>query len=355
MPLKVGIVGLANVGKSTLFNALAEQEQAEIGEYPFTTIDPNVATVEVPDKVLQKLQSFLKVPKKIPAAIRFVDIAGLIKGAHKGEGLGNQFLDHIRQMNALIIVLRAFENPKASFSGGTPREQLEIILDELRQKDRETLIRKAEELRPKAKADKNYLTLIEVVEKFIQAIDNKQELIPLYKELDREAKRFIRSLFLLSLKPYFVVINVSENKVKESPRNFGFKEAVVISAKTEKELTELEPKERKEYLEVLGVKEGVLKRIIEKAYSLLDLLTFYTYKPQELVQAWTLKRGKTVIEAAGKIHSDFAKNFIKAEVINALELFKYPSFKAAATKGKIRVEGRDYRVKDRDLVYIHHS
>jgi len=355
MALKVGIVGLANVGKSTLFNALVEQEQAEVGNYPFTTIDPNTAVVEVPDRTLDRLKEFLGVSQKIPATIEFVDIAGLIKGAHKGEGLGNQFLDHIRRMNALIIVLRAFESKEISFSAGGPKEQLEIVLGELWQKDRETLTRKIEELRPKVKADKKWEKFVEVLEDFIQAIDQKKDPKFLYKKLDKEEKKFIRSLFLLSLKPYFLVVNVSENEASEQSEKFGFKKAVVVSAKTEKELIELDPKDQKEYLEVLGLNERVLKRIIKKAYSLLDLITFYTYKPKEMVQAWALKRGSSIIKAAGKIHSDFAKNFIKAEVINTKELLQYSSLKEAGEKGKIKIKGRDYKVKDKDLIYIHHS
>lgn len=355
MALKVGIVGLANVGKSTLFNALVEQEQAVEGDYPFTTIDPNTAVVEVPDKTLDKLKDFLEVPQKIPATIEFVDIAGLIKGAHKGEGLGNQFLDHIRRMDALVVVLRAFNNKKSSFSDGGPKEQLEIVLGELRQKDRETLTRKIEELRIKAKAQKEWQKFVEILESFIQAIDQKKSLKLLYKKLNKEEKKFVRSLFLLSLKPYFLVINVSESEVAEVGAKFGFKKAIVVSAKTEKELAELSLEDQKEYLEALGLSERVLRRIIKRAYSLLGLITFYTYKPKEVVQAWALKRGSSVVKAAGKIHTDFAKNFIKAEVINAKDLFAFSSVKEAGEKGKIKVKGRDYKVRDQDLIYIRHS
>ncbi len=355
MPLKVGIVGLANVGKSTLFNALAEQEVAEVGNYPFTTVEPNVATVQVPDKTLLKLKEFLGVPRTIPTTIKFVDIAGLIKGAHKGEGLGNQFLAHIRNMHALAIVLRAFENPSASFEPLSPKEQLEVIQEELRQKDRETLVKKAEELRKEAKADKEKEKFLTLVERMIRLIDEGESLKDAYQQADKEEKAFLRSLFLLSLKPYFLVLNVSEKDLDKSAGHFGLKEALLISAKTEKELIELSPSEQKEYLSALGLKEKALKRIIRRAYELLGLITFYTYKPNELVQAWSLKRGKTILEAARKIHSDFAEKFIKAEVINVKELFRFSSLTEAGKKGKIRIEGRDYLLQDKDLIYIHHG
>lgn len=357
MSLKVGIVGLANVGKSTLFNALAESEQAEVGDYPFTTIDPNVAVVKVPDKNLDKLQKFLVVPKKIPTMIEFVDIAGLIKGAHKGEGLGNQFLDHIRRMDALLLVLRAFESKTASFEKISPRDQLEIILEELRQKDRETLVKKEEELRHMVSGDKKLEPHLDLVEKIIQYLDEKKDLQNFYQNQDKEGKKFIRSLFLLSLKPYFLIINVLESEVTCSARKYGFNdnEAIVISAKTEKELNDLDEAEQKEYLEMLGLKEKVLRRIIKKSYQLLDLITFYTYKPKELIQAWSLKSGSSILKAAAKIHTDFAKNFIKAEVINLRDLFAFKSLGEIMQHGKIRAKGKDYEVVAGDLIYIHHQ
>jgi len=353
--LKVGIVGLANVGKSTLFNTLAESEQAEIGNYPFTTIDPNTAIVEVPDKTLDKLALQLKVLQKIPATIEFVDIAGLIKGAHKGEGLGNQFLDQIRRMDALLIILRAFENKAVAFEPLLAPEQLEIIKEELRQKDRETLCKKTEELRHRARTDEKEDFKAQLLQRMIQAIDSKKDLFPLYKKLDKEEKKFIHSLSLLSLKPYLIVINVSEAEAGKVPESFGLSQAIIISAKTEKELNELDKKEQKEYLAILGLEDKALKRIIQEAYKLLDLITFYTYKPKELVQAWALKKGSFILQAAAKIHSDFAKSFIKAEVINASELLKFESLEKAGKKGKIRSKGKNYIVEQGDLIYIHHG
>jgi len=356
MSLKVGIVGLANVGKSTLFNALAESEQAEIGDYPFTTIDPNIAMVEVPDKNLDKLQKFLAVAKKIPAVVEFVDIAGLIKGAHKGEGLGNQFLDHIRRMNALIIIVRAFESKIASFEKISPKDQLEIILEELRQKDRETLIRKEEELRHAALGDRKLEPYLALLEKIIQDLDKGKNLQEFYKTKDKDEKKFIKSLFLLSLKPHFLVINVLESDVINDAKKYGFndKTAIIISAKTEKELNDLSEMDQKEYLATLGLEEKALKRIIKKSYQLLDLITFYTYKPRDLVQAWSLKAGASILRAASKIHTDFAKGFIKAEVASIKDLLEFKSLDEAIHHGKIRAKGKDYEVKAGDLIYIHH-
>jgi len=351
MSLKVGIVGLPNVGKSTFFNALIKKEVAEIGDYPFTTIEPNVSIVEVPDRNLLKLKKLLGAPKALPATIKFVDIAGLIKNAYKGEGLGNQFLDHIRKMNALVFILRAFES-KTQFDGGTPKEQLEIILEELRQKDRDTLVKKKKFLEHSAKTNKEEYSFLTIVDKMIQRIDLGENLFDFYRSSDKKIKKFIRSLFLLSLKPYLIVINVSEKDILK--KNWGV-DGIVVCAKTEKELCDLGEKEQKEYLEALGVKESALEKIIRESYNLLSLITFYTYKPKELVQAWSLKRGSSILKAASKIHSDFAKKFIKAEVINLKDLFLSGSMEEALKRGKIRIKGKDYIVNDKDLIYIHHS
>jgi hypothetical protein len=358
MSLKIGIVGLSNVGKSTLFNALVKAEQAEIGDYPFTTIDPNVAVVPVPDENLKKLQKILQVEKNIPATIEFVDIAGLIKGAHKGEGLGNQFLDQISAMQAILIVLRAFKNESVAFDNLSPKNQLEIILDELGQKDRLNLMRLIEDLEHKSKVcDEEAQKHLDISQKLVQLIDEHKSLGAFYKTQDLDGRYFMRRLHLSLLKPRLILVNVSEHDASKMAKDFGFKNknVIVVSARTEKELNELSEKDQKDYLKALGIADPAFIKIIKNGYKMLNLITFYTYKPKELVQAWTLPKNKKVLVAAAKIHTDFAKNFIRAEVIKAKDLLAAGSMQVAMHHGKVRAKGKEYLVVNGDIVYILHS
>ena len=305
MSLSVGIVGLPNAGKSTLFNALAARRLAETAPRPFTTIDPHEAVVAVPDSDLEKLSQLIKPETTVPATVTFIDIAGLVKGAHKGEGLGNQFLAKIREVDAIVHVVRAFTNPEVSHQNPSGQQG----------------------------SGDQILEGIEIVNLELELGGIKE-------------------------KPTIYVLNSDESKINDVSmiriidtvkQKFGG-EALAISAKLEEEFIDLEPEERKEYLKELGVEEGGLNRLVKKAYQLLNLITFYTIKGGKELHAWSLKEGKTALDAAGEVHTDFAKNFIKAEVINVDELLALGEWKEAKEKGKVRLEGRDYVVKDGDVV-----
>jgi small GTP-binding protein len=303
--LSCGIVGLPNAGKSTLFNALANRRLAETAPRPFTTIDPHEAVVGVPDKNLEKLSEIIKPKETIPATVTFIDIAGLVKGAHKGEGLGNQFLAKIREVDAVVHVVRAFKNENVS------HQHASHAIGSLKQ-------------------------IIEDV-----------EIVNLELELGE-----------IKDKPVIYVVNIDEEKIgsKEAGELVDkvkdkFKgEVIALSAKLEEEFIDLSKKEKEEYLDSFKVKDSGLDRLIKSAYKLLDLITFYTIKGGKELHAWSIRKGSTAIEAAEKVHSDFAKNFIKAEVINVEELFKTGDWKQGKEKGKINLEGKDYVVKDRDVI-----
>lgn len=326
MSLQVGIVGLPNAGKSTLFNALASRRLAETAPRPFTTIDPHEAAIPVPDDDLDRLWKLIQGdpstslrtarPEKVPADVTFIDIAGLVKGAHKGEGLGNQFLAKIREVDVIVHIVRAFKDPKVSHQHPThePGSEKQVLED-------------------------------------IEIVNLELELGGIEK------------------KPTIYVLNIDEQEIKSElvnrlikliEKRFGGS-TVSISAKLEEELIDLNQEERKDYLKELGVKESGLERLIRKAYELLDLTTFYTIKPSSakasegrgggtIVTAWSIKKGSSAIEAAGHVHTDFAKNFIKAEVIGVDKLLAVNSWKVAKEKGKIRLEGKDYKVKDKDVI-----
>lgn len=283
--LKIGIVGLPNSGKSTLFNALLQRQIAHTAEYPFTTIEPNVGVVQVPDGRLEAISGTTGIEKIVPAAIEFIDIAGLVKGAHAGEGLGNQFLGHIREVDAILHLIRGFHNPNVD--GETnPQEDTKII---------------------------------------------KEELSHAHIE-----------------KPAIYVVNVDEKDL--STPEVAITEAVKISAKLENELSELSPKEQKDYLKELGVDQTGLEKVIKLCYELLDLITFFTVAHGKQVQAWPVKKRTKALEAAGVVHTDMQKGFVKAEVVNWKRLIEAPGWKKAAEKGFIRLEGRDYEVRDGDVV-----
>lgn len=284
MSLSIGIVGLPNAGKSSLFNALLSRQIAQVASYPFTTVEPHEGVVAVPDEKLSKLSEIVKPEKTTPATVTFIDIAGLVKNANLGEGLGNQFLAKIREVDAIVEVVRGFENEDVPHVHGKidPKEDIEVVNLEL--------------------------------------------------ELGGIKK------------PTIYVLNVNESKLSQK------QEGIVVCAKLEMELADLSEEERKEYLKELGVKESGLIRLIKEAYKLLDLITFYTIKGGKEVRAWSLKKGLTAQDAAEKVHTDFAKHFIKAEVIPIDELINLGSWKVAHEQGKIRLEGKDYIVCDGDVI-----
>lgn len=354
--LQVGIVGLPNVGKSTLFNALVSRRQAPVGVHPFTTVKPNTGVVKVSDVRLQKLSKLIKPAKKTPTSVSFIDIAGLVKGAHKGEGLGNEFLSHIRAVDVICHVVREFDAQSVSHVMGSvePIRDKGIVWTELLLKDLETLER--------AKSSRKQDPILrKTAEKLIEAIDQDKSIVEV--GLEKKEREAIQHLQLLGMKPVFYVLNVSEEdleKLKKELKELARKldNGVVICAKLEEELTDLQEDERASYRREMGLRGSGLDRIIAKAYQLLDLITFYTVKGAGVkkgersgeVRAWSIKRGLTVLGAAGVVHTDFEKGFINAAVANLETLLKYGGFAGAKLKGKVRSEGRDYKVKDGDVI-----
>jgi len=352
MSLSIGIVGLANVGKSSLFNALVKESQAEVSNYPFCTIEPNVGIIEVPDTRLDELQKILKVPKKIPAPIKFIDIAGLIKGAHKGEGLGNQFLAHIREADALLLVLRAFKDPKITSTQNeiNPEKEFETIKTELILKDLETIEKRLKGLTKDIKTgDKLAKVQFDVLKK-IQKILNKDKMA-IDSGLINEEKNLISDLGLLTLKPTMVVLNCDETDLKNPAfiKKLPEERQIELAAKTEAELTEFSNEEQKEYLRSLGLEEPGLNRVIRAAFHLLNLASFYTFT-KDLVQAWPIPKNSEAKKAAGLVHSDFEEKFIKAEVLSFDDIKKAGSYGSAKNKGLIRTEGKNYKIADGEIV-----
>jgi len=346
--LSIGIVGLPNVGKSTLFNALVRAYQAKVALHPFTTIKPNVGVVEVPDERLSLIADRLSLEKQVPATIEFVDIAGLVKGAHRGEGLGNQFLAHIRECNAILHLIRFFDEGIPHPSGVVdPESDLEVVNTELCLKDLETI----KSHLAKASRDKNEKRK-QVLAKVLKTID--QDKPAQEAKLTEEEKTQVLDLGLLTLKPILYIANVSESQLGKKlpaplPRN-----TLTLSAKLESDLIELSSEERKEYLQSSGESESGLDKVIKAAYKLLNLITFYTLLPNQ-VQAWPIEKGTTALSAAGEIHTDFEKKFIAAEVCPFLELVKFKTWQEAQEKGKVKTQGKDYLISDGDVVYFKHS
>lgn len=343
MSLSVGIVGLPNVGKSTLFNALLKKQLAKVAPYPFTTIEPYNGVIDVPDERLTSLTLMVKPEKATPATITFIDIAGLVKGAHGGEGLGNEFLGHIRGVDAILHVVRAFENSQAMHPLGTvdPERDIEIVNTELILKDLDTVSKMAEKEKDPAK--KGLLTKIK---------DVLNKGLPASKlDLDPEEEQQVRELQLLTTKPVFYVLNISEKEIG-SPKiaQLEEKDFLVVCAKLETDLLELSPLEQQEYLKSLRVSATSLEKVIREAYEILDLITFYTIKGGKEVRAWPVKKGTAAIEAAATVHTDMAYGFIKTEVIAYKDLVTYGSWHKAHQEGKIRFEGRDYLISDGDIV-----
>lgn len=361
MALKCGIVGLPNVGKSTLFNCLSNAK-AQSANFPFCTIEPNIGTINVPDTRLSKLEKLVKPERVLPTTIEIVDIAGLVKGASKGEGLGNQFLANIRETDAIIHVLRCFDDGNIIHVDGSvnPVRDKEVIDIELQLKDLETVEKKIGGLERKAKAgDKEalkYYSVYDACKKYLEQGKSARSL-----ELDDDQKEILKELQLITMKPVMYVCNVDEasvktgnalvEQVKEAVKNENA-EIIVLGAKIEADINELESyEERQMFLEDLGLNEPGVNKLIRAAYKLLNLQTYFTAGVKE-VRAWTVRVGAKAPEAAGVIHTDFEKGFIRAEVIGYDDYVNYGSEAAVKEAGKMRVEGKEYIVKDGDVMHF---
>ena len=355
MSLKIGIVGLPNVGKSTLFTALTKQ-QVDAANFPFCTIDPNVGCVPVPDERLQTLANIVNPEQILPTTIEFVDIAGLVRGASKGEGLGNKFLSHIREVDAIAHVLRFFEDGDITHVDNKvdPKEDLETIETELQLADLstvETMLHKAE--KDEKSGAQEAKDRAEALRAFQTALADGINASTV--KLSDDQKEACKDVRLLTRKPSFIVANVAEDRSDQAPEfESGGRELVPISAKVEAELSELDPEEAKAFLEELGVPETGLARLIRTAYTTLDLLTFFTAGEKE-VRAWTVQTGALAPEAAGVIHSDFEEHFIRAEVIGYEDFVAGNGEKGARESGTMRMEGKDYVMNDGDVCHFHHG
>jgi GTP-binding protein YchF len=360
MGLRCGIVGLPNIGKSTLFNALTQTAAAEAANYPFCTIEPNVGIVAVPDERLDQVAKIGKSAKIISTQIEFVDIAGLVKGASKGEGLGNQFLSHIREVDAIIHLLRCFVNDNVTHVEGKvdPIRDAEIIELELIFADLESLEKRLPNLEKKAKTNKDLLPEITLINKVIELLKSGK---PARVMVSEENELDMSRLQLLTLKPVLYVCNVSEDDIvegneytkaiEEKAKREGA-QCVCISAQIESEIAMLEnQKDKEEFLSSIGLTETGLSKLIKAGYELLGLITYFTVGPKE-ARAWTIKKGTLGPQAAGVIHTDFEKGFIRAETISYLDFINHNGEAGAREAGKLRLEGKEYLVKDGDIMHF---
>ncbi len=357
--MKIGIVGLPNVGKSTMFNAITNAG-AECANYPFCTIEPNVGVVPVPDERLDELTKMYKPEKTTHAIIEFVDIAGLVKGASKGEGLGNKFLSHIREVDAICEVVRCFEDPNIVHVDGSidPIRDIETINLELIFADIETLNKRIDSVKKKLKADKKCQEELDVLEKIKNVLENGKSARTV--ELNDDEKEFLKDTFLLTMKPILYIANVSEEQLADASNDENVKKVVMyakqenaevipLCVKIEEELASLDGDDKKEMLEALGLESSGLDKVIKASYDLLGLMSFLTAGEPE-VRAWTIKKGTKAPQAAGKIHSDIERGFIRAEIVSYDDLIREGSMTAAKEKGLVRSEGKEYIMQDGDIV-----
>ncbi len=362
--LKAGIIGLPNVGKSTLFNAVTRSHKAPAENYPFCTIEPNLGVVSVPDDRLDQLAQVVKVGTRIPTAIEFVDIAGLVKGASRGEGLGNKFLSHVREVDALVHVVRCFDDPDIAHVTGTvdPVRDIEIVTTELVLADLEAVQKRQEKIaRDVKRGDKHALIEAHLLEKFAAHLNAGKPANTLGVPLSPDERAIVRGFFLLTDKPTLFAANLKEHELASAATNQRVAfvrdyaqthhacETIPICAQLESDLADLAPAEGEEYLRELGVPESGVSAVIRSTYHVLGLRTFFTFNEKE-IRAWTIHAGETAVNAAGTIHTDFERGFIKAETVNWEDLVKQGSVGHAREAGHYRIEGRDYAVRDGDVL-----
>ena len=359
MSLTAGIVGLPNVGKSTLFNAITKAG-AEMANYPFATIEPNVGMVEVPDKRLERIQELIPAKKIVPTTFEFTDIAGIVKGASKGEGLGNQFLENIRQTDAIVHVVRAFDDTDITSVSGKvdPIEDIDTINLELVMADLDAVNKRLAKVQRAAKGrDKEALAELEVLNKIKPVLENGQSVRSI--EFNDQEQKIVKGLFLLTSKPVLYVANIAEEDMADPDANKymdaikkhvkGDGEVIGVAAAAEEQIAEMDEEEKADFLEMEGVEEPGLNRLIRAAYKLLGLETFFTAGGPE-TRAWTFKKGTKAPQAAGIIHSDFERGFIRAEVMSFADLDELGSAQAVKEAGKLRLEGKEYVMQDGDIV-----
>ena len=359
MSLTAGIVGLPNVGKSTLFNAITKAG-AEMANYPFATIEPNVGMVEVPDKRLERIQELIPAKKIVPTTFEFTDIAGIVEGASKGEGLGNQFLENIRQTDAIVHVVRAFDDTDITSVSGKvdPIEDIDTINLELVMADLDAVNKRLAKVQRAAKGrDKDALAELEVLNKIKPVLENGQSVRSI--EFNDQEQKIVKGLFLLTSKPVLYVANIAEEDMADPDANKymdaikehvkGDGEVIGVAAAAEEQIAEMDEEEKADFLEMEGVEEPGLNRLIRAAYKLLGLETFFTAGGPE-TRAWTFKKGTKAPQAAGIIHSDFERGFIRAEVMSFADLDELGSAQAVKEAGKLRLEGKEYVMQDGDIV-----